>query len=255
MPNRVEKLADALEYELSTNGTPERAVQEKRYLKSSLRHFGVSMPAVVAIAKAFRREHPDLAHDDLVALVDELWPRGIFECRSVAVELLEFFPDRLGRDDADLLERLIRDSHTWALVDGLAASVLGPLVERFPALQRTMRRWAKDEDFWIRRASLLSQLRPLRGGRTDLTLFGELADPMLEEKEFFIRKAIGWVLREASKKNPSAVFEWLRPRATRASPLTLREATKYLAPQQTADLLRDRTSGGRRAPRPRRARA
>ena len=63
------------------------------------------------------------------------------------------------------------------------------------------------------------------------------ADAMLDEREFFIRKAIGWVLRETSKRRPREVYDWLLPRARRASGVTMREATKYLSPEQRDALL------------------
>ncbi len=55
---------------------------------------------------------------------------------------------------------------------------------------------------------------------------------MLEEREFFIRKAIGWILRDTGRRRPDLVYEWLLPRAPRASGVTIREAVKYLAPDQ-----------------------
>jgi 3-methyladenine DNA glycosylase AlkD len=102
-------------------------------------------------------------------------------------------------------------------------------------LNPTLDRWASDDDFWIRRSSILALLRPLRRGEGDFGRFARYADGMLEETEFFIRKAIGWVLRETSKKRPELVSAWLRPRAARASGVTVREAVKYLpAPDRDA---------------------
>jgi 3-methyladenine DNA glycosylase AlkD len=106
--------------------------------------------------------------------------------------------------DIELIERLLRQSRTWALVDGLAASVVGNLVERYPELSETLNRWSIDDDFWIRRSALLALLLPLREGQGDFERFGRYADAMLEEREFFIRKAIGWVLRET----PGSVPIW-----------------------------------------------
>ena len=96
--------------------------------------------------------------------------------------------------------------------------------------------WAGDADFWIRRASLLAELRPIRAG-DGIARFARRAESMLEEREFFIRKAIGWVLREAGKRDPSAVAAWLAPRAHRASGITMREAVKYLSPDVGAALM------------------
>lgn len=228
----MRRLADDIERQLRAAGTAERAEQEKRYLKSSLRHLGASVPAIRKIAVAMRKAHPALARDEIAALVDELWRRGIHECRMAAVELLALYSDRLAEADAALIERLIREAKTWAVVDGLAAAVFGRLVDRFPALVATVERWTRDEDFWVRRAGLLALLVSLREGRGDFELFGRLADPLLEEKEFFIRKAIGWVLRDVARKDPDVVYDWLLPRAERASGVTLREALKRLPPGQ-----------------------
>jgi 3-methyladenine DNA glycosylase AlkD len=135
------------------------------------------------------------------------------------------------------LELLVRESRTWALVDGLAASVVGSLVERAPEAAAVLDRWAVDEDFWIRRSALLALLPALRRGEGDFDRFGRYADAMLDDKEFFIRKAIGWILRDTARKRPTMVYEWLLPRAGRASSLTLREAVKPLSEQQRRAIL------------------
>jgi 3-methyladenine DNA glycosylase AlkD len=119
----------------------------------------------------------------------------------------------------------------------LAASVVGPLVERAPELGATLDRWAADEEFWIRRSALLALLVALRRGEGDFARFSRYADSMLEDKEFFIRKAIGWVLRETAKKRPDMVYEWLLPRVRRASGVTIREAIKPLSAEQRASIL------------------
>jgi 3-methyladenine DNA glycosylase AlkD len=104
-------------------------------------------------------------------------------------------------------------------------------------------RWAVDGDFWIRRSALLALLLPLRAGAGDFDRFCAYAEPMLGEREFFIRKAIGWVLRETSKKQPDRVYAWLEPRAGQASGVTVREAVKYLAPAQRETVLAAHRAG------------
>ncbi|MFT3916477.1 MAG: DNA alkylation repair protein [Anaeromyxobacteraceae bacterium] len=234
MPTQADALLDALR----AVAVPARAEGEKRYLRSSRIHLGASMPAIRKVARTHRRAHPDLPRAALLALCDDLWARGIHEGCMLAVELLDAHQDTLAAADLAVLERYLRDAHTWAIVDSLAASVAGPLVERFPRLERTLDRWARDEDFWIRRSALLAFLLALREGRGDLARFGRLAEPMLEEREFFIRKAIGWVLRDTSRRRPREVAAWLLPRAARASGLTVREATKHLPPRDRAAILK-----------------
>jgi 3-methyladenine DNA glycosylase AlkD len=116
--------------------------------------------------------------------------------------------------------------------------VIGRLLQREPKLLPKLRRWAKDSDFWVRRTALLAQLEALRHGGGDFELFAELASPMLGEKEFFIRKAIGWVLREVSKQRPELVRDFFVEHGARASGLSLREGTKYLPKRHQAEVKR-----------------
>jgi 3-methyladenine DNA glycosylase AlkD len=222
---------------LRAAGDPGRAVQEKRYLKSELTHFGASVPAIRRVVTDFARRHPGLTRPDVLALVEGLWVVPVHERRMAAVELLDLYGSLLEPADLRLVERLIRESRTWALVDGLAATVAGGLVERFPELADALDRWAADDDFWVRRSALLTLLVPLRRGEGDFDRFARYADEMLEEREFFIRKAIGWVLREAAKERPGLVARWLRPRAARASGVTVREAVKHLPHEEREGIL------------------
>ena len=204
--------ADEITAELRAAGQPERAVTEKAYLKSDLDFFGVGVPAARAIVRAWCRAHPDLSHDELTAVAACLWGRPDYECRMAAQMLLIQNPALLGPADIPQLEQILRQARTWALVDGLTCDLMGPLVERYPELTGVLDRWAADPDFWIRRSALLSLLLPLRRGAGDFERFSRYADQMLDEREFFIRKAIGWVLRETAKQRPALVAAWLEPR-------------------------------------------
>ena len=218
-------------------GTPGRAAAEKRYLKSDLAFLGASMPQ---IDRALRRvlEGRALTHDHVVELASVLWSEPVFERRMAAVLVLQRSTRELAPRDLPLVERLVRESGTWALVDGLATGVVGRIVEADDdGAARVLDRWALDPDFWVRRASLLGELPALRRGAA-LDRFARRADPMLEEREFFVRKAIGWVLREAGKRRPEDVAAWLGPRTHRASGVTMRQAVKYL-PEAERDRLMD----------------
>jgi 3-methyladenine DNA glycosylase AlkD len=236
-PDNVGWLVEQIDSSLRIRGTPGRAEHERAYLKSELEHYGTSVPAVRSVAKGVASHHPELSHDDLLVLVGALWAVPVHERRMVAVELLDTYHGRLRGEDIVLLERLLRESRTWALVDPLADSVVGRLAERQPQLGVVLDRWAGDQDFWIRRAALLALRVPLRRGEGDFERFGRYADTMLDDKEFFVRKAIGWVLRDTARKRPDLVYAWLLPRAARASSVTLREAIKPLSEPQRAAVL------------------
>ena len=237
----------SIDQALRAKGSDEGARAEKRYLKSDLQHYGVSVRDVRFVARDLHGADPDPSRSDVLALVEALWSVPVHERRSCAVQLLILAQQMLRAGDLAVLERLVRQSKTWALVDELAVRVVGPLVVRLPALGDELDRWAADEDFWVRRAALLSLLLPLRSGGGDFPRFARYADALLDEREFFIRKAIGWVLRDTSRRRPDLVYEWLLPRVHRASGVTLREAVKYLPSEQVVrlrDLRQVRASRG-----------
>lgn len=262
MPCSPHSLAEVIDSELRARGSSARAAKDRAYLKSGLVHYGVGVPTTRAVVHNALRM-ADLDHDGVIELAEELWnsagdlgmndherpdssspelePSGsatpVYECRSAAAMVLIQMKDHLGAGDSDFFERLLRQSRTWALVDPLAGDAVGPLSEHDAEFAPVLERWASDDDFWIRRSALLAHLRPLREGRGDFERFSRLSDAMLEETEFFIRKAIGWVLRDTARTRPEMVFDWMLPRAHRASGVTMREVVKHLSPEQRNALL------------------
>ena len=234
-----------IEADLAAVATPERADKEKKYLKSDLVFWGATVPQIRAAVKAVLP--PRVSREDALALALALWAEPVNERRMAAVEVLETARKRLLPEDLPAIERLIRESRTWAYVDALAVWAAGTIVDRHPEAAGTLDTWASDPDFWLRRASLLAILGVLRSSGQQWDRFARLADGMLEEKEFFIRKAIGWVLRDQCRRDPEAVRAWLLPRASRAAGLTVREAVKPLPPEIQAEIL----AAHRAAPRTR----
>jgi 3-methyladenine DNA glycosylase AlkD len=194
------------------------------------------MPDIRRTVRAFVDAHPELDVSDHVALTGPLWARQIFELRQVAVQLLERDRDDLDVAELGTIEGLLRDAHTWALVDPLAINVTGEIARRDERVWDRLDAWAADDDLWLRRSALLAHLPSLRRDLATFPRFSGYADAMLAEREFFIRKAIGWVLREVGKRHPQPVVAWLEPRTTRVSGVTIREAVKYL-PAQDRDRL------------------
>ena len=234
-----------LERALEQAGDPKSAVSDKAYLKSALVHFGVPVPVSRPLIRAIEKASPIASSAELFAIVDALWAREIWELRSAAVELLVRRGDLLSPRQLPALRQLVGNSHTWALVDPLSTDVVGAILAASPEIADVLDTWAEDADFWVRRAAMLAHLRGLRAGGGDFARFARYADAMLDEREFFIRKAIGWILRETSKQRPALVADWLAPRMHRASGVTTREALKYLSAAQQKRL-RARATSARR---------
>ncbi|MFC4910702.1 DNA alkylation repair protein [Actinomadura gamaensis] len=231
--------------ELRAQGDAARAEAERRYLKSSFVHFGVPVPVVRRVAVASVRTRP--SRPELLALASGLWAvteagRPVQEARLAAVEVLVKRVDALEPEDLDFVEGLVRDSSTWALVDALAEKVVGRLALSYPQVARRLDTWVEDEYLWIRRTAILALLAGIRWGTPDLARIDHYGEVLLDESEFFIRKAIGWVLRELSKKDPGWVADWTSRHLVRMSGVTFREAVRHLPPETAEALARSRTA-------------
>ena len=236
-------------------GSPDRAEQEKRYLKSELDFLGVGVPEVRRVVTAAVRRQPGLRRDQTLAWTRALWGDAQcgdatarpFEARLAAAELLRARVPDLTADDLPAIAGLIREAAGWALVDVLSGDVAGRIAVAHPDGWRHIDQWAKDRDFWLRRSALLALLPGIRAGQPDLDRIDRYASAMLTETEFFVRKAIGWVIRELSKKDPDYVIAWTGRHLATMSGVTFREAVRRLPAGEAARLAAVRMTAGRNA--------
>jgi 3-methyladenine DNA glycosylase AlkD len=213
-----------------------RAAGAQRYLKSNLQFLGVTVPTLRREAKAFSKAHPALDAADLRALAEALWKSDVHELRSFAIGVLEQRVPALSGADLPWLLAFINNADTWAHVDWLAIKVIGAVITREPRLERTLSRWIKHPNFWVRRTALLALHDSLQAGEGNFDCFAKLATALLGDQEFFIRKAIGWVLRATAKRRPELTFEFVQQHAQALSSLSFKEATRNLAPSQQKQL-------------------
>jgi len=216
----------------------ERAVQASRYLKSDLDFLGVSVPGIRAVVTEADRSRPGLGRNEALAWARALWRGRVHERRIAAIELLRRHVRLLRPADLADVEAWVREAHGWAYVDPLAGDIAGPVALLCPDAWARIDAWATDEDFWIRRSALLTLLPGIRRGGLHRERFERYATPMLAEKEFFIRKAIGWVLRETARKDPAYVAGWTRAHLGQMSGVTFREAVRRLPEADAARLRR-----------------
>ncbi|MFJ8160496.1 DNA alkylation repair protein [Streptomyces sp. NPDC096136] len=224
---------------LSAAADPVRAAQQRAYLHSDLHHLGIAVPDMRRAVTRTRRGLGARPAPYVLALAAELWSvpdgagRTVYEYRWAAVELLVQCARALDATHLPAVEALLRECRTWALVDPLAVHCAGAVALRDPAAGEALDRWAADPDFWLRRTALLALLPAIRAGRPDTARLTRYADALVDEREFFIRKALGWVLRELSTRDPGFVLDWLGRHGNRVAPLTRKEALRRLpaAPQ------------------------
>jgi 3-methyladenine DNA glycosylase AlkD len=235
----ISRLLKGFDRTLDGLGTAARATYDQQYHKSEFAHMGVPVPDLRKVTKALYKEigGRKAAHADVMALTAELWDSDVYERRLGAVQILELGVGLLGAPDLAEVTLMLKDAPMWSLVDPLSADVAGRVVLRDrEGTSRFLDLWADDGDFWLRRASLLALLPGVKTGNPDLVRFTRYADPMLEEKEFFVRKAVGWVLREIARMDPTWVTAWVEQRVHRMSGVTFREAVRKL-PEEVAGRL------------------
>ncbi|GAB4389871.1 MAG: DNA alkylation repair protein [Thermodesulfovibrionales bacterium] len=211
---------------------PERARDEKRYLKSPLKFFGVAVPFIEGMAKDFKKANGDKDRRFVFEIAERLWASDYHQEKTLAIRLLGQYGEHLDYRAMPLLERMLSESTGWDHVDGISTRLVDAVLRKEPKAYGYLKRWGRSGNFWMRRASLVSQVRLLRQGRGDRELFFQNAGAMMGDKEFFVRKAIGWALREMSKADPQGVFAFLMKARDEASALTLREGSKRLQEAQ-----------------------
>ena len=232
----AETAADQVVAALLPLADPERAVQVSRYLKSDLDFLGVNVPGIRAVVTEADRSRPGLGRDDALAWARVLWRPPVHERRIAAIEVLRRHVRLLQPDDLADVEAWVREARGWAYVDPLAGDIAGAVALQHPDAWPLIDPWATDEDFWLRRSALLTLLPGIRRGGLDRERFERYATPMLAEREFFVSKAIGWVLRETAKKDPAYVAAWTHGHLDQMSGVTFREAVRRLPAEQAARL-------------------
>jgi len=229
-------VVDAVCRELETAGDPDLAKGQQAYLKSTMPFRGISAPALKATLRPVLADPAYLltGRDEWEATVRRLWDAARF--REERYAALAISGHRLyrhwtqDRSAMPLYRHLIESGAWWDLVDEIAAHRVGPVLRAHPETESDrMRSWATAGNMWVRRAAILRQLSSK--DETDRQLLLDCITPDLADREFFIRKAIGWSLRQHARSGASAA-DWVRCRVdeygNRLSPLSRREALKHL---------------------------
>jgi 3-methyladenine DNA glycosylase AlkD len=223
---------------LAAAGDPDRAPQMQAYMKSALPFRGVASRPLGVICREVVPAHPLPDRASWEAAVRELWDGASYrEERYAALALARH---RLYRDHQDpsileLYRHLVVTGAWWDLVDTIASHHVGDLLRAWPAeVTPVMREWAVDDDMWVRRTAVLCQLGSKDATDTDLldhALRHNLAGSPFGS-EFFIRKAVGWALRQHARVDPDWVRAFVARHDHEVSGLTRREALKHLTVYQ-----------------------
>lgn len=220
-------IVSALTEALLPHVEPGRAAAQQAYMKTTQPFLGVRAPLVRQVTKEFATERGlDSAEARLAAATElfsaathrEHWYAAGEICSHRVVKgRLEFLP---------LYERMILEGAWWDIVDGCSRRFGELLLANPEIMEPLLRAWATDEFMWKRRMSMIAQLHA--GANTNTELLNFALEANLGDPEFFIRKALGWSLRQYGKTDPRWVLEWVHRNKERMSNLSYREAIKRL---------------------------
>jgi 3-methyladenine DNA glycosylase AlkD len=218
-----ETFVGAVRSGLAAQADAARAASMRAYMRDQFPFLGVPGPAQKAVFRvaATAAGRPN-APADVLAAAATLWGDDARECQYAACWALERWAKLLTPADLDVVRTLIETKSWWDTVDALAADVVGAIVGRSPHAAAVMDVWIGDANLWVARTALLHQLRFRE--RTDTDRLFAYCLRQAGHPDFFIRKAIGWALRQYSWTDPDAVERFVAEHGDVLSPLSKREA-------------------------------
>lgn len=194
------------------------------YMKNKFKFLGIKKPERSKLQKTYIKEIKSEKKIDW-DLIFKLWDMEEREFQYLALDILDACKRYMQKDDIEKLQKLILEKSWWDSVDMIASKLVGQLCLDHPKLKEEyIRSWIQSEDIWLRRTSLLFQLKYKE--KTDTAFLEDTIQENLGSDEFFINKAIGWVLREYSKTDK----EWVKTfiQKNKLAPLSKKEASKYI---------------------------
>ncbi|MGV6861293.1 MAG: DNA alkylation repair protein [Putridiphycobacter sp.] len=218
---------ELLTEELKANANTEIALQQKAYLKDKFEFFGLKTPVRRSVLKPFLQKSALPSQKDAYQLVKALWQKPQREFHYFAQELAFKYVKNFQLEDIQLFEWMVANQSWWDTVDFIAVKLMGAYFKKFPEMRyEYCRKWLQSENMWLQRSALLFQLK--YKSEVDTELMTTNIEALLGSKEFFINKAIGWILREYSRTNPQWVKTFVQTHEL--AHLSRKEALRLLNP-------------------------
>ncbi|HYA34770.1 MAG TPA: DNA alkylation repair protein [Candidatus Binataceae bacterium] len=225
--NPTDAIIDFVRDSLAARADPKKAAEMAAYMKTSMPFYGVAKPLRADIERAIKRIFAPATRRECERAVMGLWRLEHREEKYLAISVARMYPEFIAPESLKIYERMIREGGWWDFVDEIASKLVGAvLLENRPLVAPIMDRWIRDDDLWIRRAAILSQIGH-KAATDHAQLFG-YCTLCAGENEFFVRKAIGWALRQYSYTAPDRVRAFVRANRTHLSPLSYREAMRVI---------------------------
>jgi 3-methyladenine DNA glycosylase AlkD len=195
-------------------------------MKNLFSFYGIKKPLRSEITKpVIEKAKGSITEDWLLKVAVLLWDKKEREYHYIAMDLFSKNRKWLTPKSFKIIEKLVLQHSWWDSVDSLTGYAISPLVFKYPELKKEMVRFSTHKNMWLRRISLIHQL-PYKN-QTDKAFLFAVCKKNMADTDFFIRKAIGWALRQYAKTNPKEVYDFVEANKEKLSNLSIREALKH----------------------------
>lgn len=205
----MEKILENLTEELNNISDPKLQATSQRFFKEPIKTYGTKTADVVKLGKKYFKEVKDLGKDKVFELCEILWQSGNLEETFIACEWSYNMHKQFEEKDIQIFEKWIdRYITNWASCDTFCNHTVGEFIMMYPQYIKTLKKWTKSSNRWMKRASAVSLIIPARKGMFLNDIF-EIADILLLDPDDMVQKGYGWMLKVASQSHEQEVFDYV----------------------------------------------
>jgi len=224
----MDKIINNIRQELKSKADDKTRESGQRYFKENVKLYGIRSAVVVQIGKEFYKKIPDKNKANIFGLCEELWKSGYMEESFIACNWTYYVRREYYSGDFKTFGKWVNDYVTnWASCDTLCNHSVGTLVDMFPENLSGLKKWAKFDNRWMRRAAAVSLIVPARQGKFLKDIF-EIADILHSDKDDMVQKGYGWMLKSACQAHQKQVFDYVFSKKTTMPRTALRYAIEKM---------------------------
>ncbi|HNW57612.1 MAG TPA: DNA alkylation repair protein [Bacteroidales bacterium] len=227
----MDKILDEIRHELLQNADEKTKLSGERFFKEEVKMYGVKSAVGEKIAKNRFKSLEDKSKAQIFLLCEELWKSGYMEESFIACNWSYSVSKQYEPDDFKIFERWVNNYVTnWASCDTLCNHSVGTFIEMYPEYISGLKKWAKSENRWVKRASSVTLIIPARHGKFLNDIF-EIADILHSDPDDMVQKGYGWMLKAASQAHQKEVFDYVMSRKKTMPRTSLRYAIEKMPPE------------------------
>ena len=194
---------------LKQSSDPKTKESGPKFFKEKVKFHGVKVAVVTKISRENFKYIKDLEKGDIFNLCEELWKSGYIEESFIACNWSYYLRENYTLNDFPIFEKWLKSYvNNWASCDTLCNHTVGAFIEKFPSYVKELKKWAKSDNRWVKRASSVTLIIPARKGKFLNDIF-EISDILIKDQDDLVQKGYGWMLKAASEANQKEVFNYV----------------------------------------------